>query len=241
MNKVMSFKPVVAPDPLHDEAIHLWWIDLSKDPLTERWRRILSQEECQRAEGFYFDRHRINYVNAHLALRKILSMYHECQPSQLLFDKEKNGKPFLVRPSNTLEFNFSHSGEVALLALQLSQPIGVDIEVIKERSILSLAKRYFSHKEASAVLNERTYTKQQLKFFQIWSQKEAFIKALGEGLRYPLDAFSTPLCETPVWQPVTDKNNKGWVISSGFIDDYAWACCTQGRETTLQCYQLDRG
>ncbi len=171
--------------------IHLWQIPLNIE-LYEKYDAVLPPDEKKRAYRFIFEKHRRRFILAHFALRKILSQYLDVSPEMIMFQELSHGKPVLIAEQNPfhLEFNLSHSGETALLGLRLNTIIGVDIEYHRTRDYMELAEHVFSDTECMA-LKSITDTKEQMNaFFHIWAQKEAFIKAIGQGLSYPLKDFS---------------------------------------------------
>lgn len=121
-------------------------------------------------------------------LHAVLARYLERAPVIVLDEK---GKPRLAE--DALAFNVSHSGTIALIAVSIEGPIGVDVEqhrVIPD--IASLARRYFTPREASLVDDDGR------EFFRLWARKEAWIKAQGGGLAIPLDSVDLS-GDTPGW------------------------------------------
>jgi 4'-phosphopantetheinyl transferase len=128
------------------------------------------------------------------ALRHILAGYLGCAPAEIGFSYTAYGKPFLRNEEkHGLRFNLSHSEDQALLAVTRGRVVGVDIEQIRpDFATEEIAKRFFSEREWKELRGlpaaERTTA-----FFRCWTRKEAFIKAVGEGLSFPLDAFAVSL------------------------------------------------
>lgn len=155
---------------------------------------LLDAEERARAARFVFDRHRRRFVVAHAWMRAVLGRCLDRPPTSLRFVAGSHGKPSLVDPPIDIRFNLSHAGERALLAVGLAREIGVDVE--KERPIetLDLAKRFFAAGE-HAYLRALPEDEQHAAFFRCWTRKESFIKAVGEGLSFPLHLFDVSLAE----------------------------------------------
>jgi len=176
---------------IKDQTIHIWQISLvaSQEELNHL-HSLLSTNELARANRFKFEKHRNRFIIARAHLRKILSYYLNCLPQDIHFQYAQRGKPFLTDTS--LQFNLSHSEDVAIVALRNQYDIGVDIEKIESPFKEDVAKRFFSDKEYK--LLQTLDDSQKVKaFYTIWSKKEALIKALGEGLFAPLDKFSVTL------------------------------------------------
>lgn len=153
---------------------------------------LLDAEERGRAARFVFDRHRRRFVAAHAWMRAVLGRCIDRPPASLRFAAGSHGKPSLVDPPMDVRFNLSHAGERALLAVVLGREIGVDVE--KERPIetLQLAQRFFASGEY-ACLEALPEAERDPAFFRCWTRKESFIKAVGEGLSFPLDLFEVSL------------------------------------------------
>lgn len=150
--------------------------------------QLLDRHERERAGRFAFDRDRRRFVCAHAWLRLTLGICLNRPPESLHFAANARGKPQLVAPSVNLHFNLSHAGNHAALAMALHQEVGVDIERVRPMEVLELAERFFSRREVEA-LRKIPPPECVEAFFRCWTRKEAFIKALGEGLAFPLDRF----------------------------------------------------
>ncbi len=156
---------------------------------------LLSDDEQERVSRFLFDRDRRRFTHCRAALRRIVGAYLDVPPQSLRFGYQGLGKPFVLSPQRPkLHFNVSHSHEQALIAVSHDFEIGVDIEYLARRtkSVLALAQRYFSEAERGEI--EAAPAEQQRRlFFRCWTRKEAFLKATGTGLTFPLDQFCVSL------------------------------------------------
>jgi 4'-phosphopantetheinyl transferase len=210
---------------LKNEAVDVWVIDVARLHVHPGLAQIdLLEGEKARIERFYFAKHRQRQMVIKKSVRIILANYLNCKASEVTFATKRHGKPYLV--NKKLRFNLTHSGDLALLALSKDNELGIDIEKDSERPFDALAKRFFSQNESEAVTKLKSiYAKQQL-FFRIWSAKEAFIKAVGLGLSYPLDDFTIPY-NMPLESmgKVVDNHNKTWFLTSFKTQTYASALC----------------
>ncbi|HRQ22466.1 MAG TPA: 4'-phosphopantetheinyl transferase superfamily protein [Anaerolineales bacterium] len=167
--------------------IHL---DIGLDSV-KLFESTLSADEIRRASSFHFDKDHSRYVIAHFSLRDVLGRYLKAEPAQLKFSIDQYGKPSLLK--HKLEFNLSHSGSFALVAVTQHRIIGVDVERMREGiSSHSIARQYFSPAEV-AEFDAVPVEQRETAFFTCWTRKEAFIKAKGLGLSLPLDSFDVSL------------------------------------------------
>lgn len=174
---------------LSANSVHIWQISLSgHELLLPRLRKLLSSDEIERADRFYFERDCRSFTVARAALRQILGRYVNRSAETLAFSYGAKGKPELAEHTS-LKFNLSHSGGFALLAVAQSLCLGVDIERVKpDFAGEDIAERFFSSNEVAALRAVAQEAKAE-SFFSCWTRKEAYIKALGEGLSVPLDSF----------------------------------------------------
>jgi len=152
----------------------------------------LDDVERARANRFVFEQDRRRFVHAHARVRIVLARFLERAPDSLRFTTGVRGKPRVVDAAVDLRFNLSHSGERALLAVTCGREVGVDIEKHRSVDIGDLARRFFAPSECQALL-ALDLSEQIPAFFNCWTRKEAFIKALGDGMACPLDGFEVSL------------------------------------------------
>lgn len=178
---------------LDPDTIEHWAVPLDVAPGIENAaRQLLSPEERARADRFHFERDRRRYCIAHAAMRVLLGAYTGTAPSDLRFDVLARGKPVL-KTHPGLHFNLSHSGEMALLGVTTLAEIGVDIErrrVLSDRD--AIARSYFAPGECRA-LASLAGDARDLGFFLCWTRKEAYVKAVGDGIAFGLDRFEVTL------------------------------------------------
>lgn len=175
--------------------VHVWAVDLSAESSSRtEIRRALSADEVERAERFVSPIHRRRFRVARFALRSILARYTGIPPGELAFRYGPHGKPALREGSESVAFNLSHSGNLALVAVTRCGPLGVDVEGIRSSPDLSrLARRVLSPAEQER-LGDLPEAQRPHGFFLAWTRKEALVKMLGEGVFSGLRRLEVTLC-----------------------------------------------
>ena len=196
MNRTSAISAVFAPPQLGQEQAHVWHVHLEKFAGEEsHWNNLLSTEEQQRAARFRFPRDRSRYTLTRALLRTLLAGYLETDPASLSFCYSEHGKPALTgaHEGSDLQFNVSHSDGVALFGITRNRAIGVDVERVRhDFEVVTIAQRFFSPAEQRS-FNSVSPAQQHRAFFDCWTRKEAYVKALGEGLSHPLHQFDVSL------------------------------------------------
>lgn len=176
--------------------IHLWIAvddQCSSKELLEKYHSLLNQRERERHQRFHFERDRNQYLVTRAVLRSVLSLYSpDISPEKWYFLENGYGKPYL--PSSLtalpLSFNLSHTYNLVALAVTVENDIGVDVEdTLRDNNAIDIAESYFSSVETDDLF-ELDKALQQNRFFELWTLKEAYIKACGMGLSIPLNSFS---------------------------------------------------
>lgn len=156
---------------------------------------LLSPAERKRACRFASSTAARRYIVSRARLREVLGARLGVRPESVELVYGAGGKPALANAGWTrVRFNLSHCDDLAVYALSASGcEVGIDVEAIRplpEADVL--AARFFSRREHAAYRALRRRDR-PLGFFQCWTRKEAFVKALGEGLSHPLDSFDVSL------------------------------------------------
>jgi 4'-phosphopantetheinyl transferase len=172
----------------------LWWTIVDAPPagLVARWLTVLDERERERAGRFRLAADRESYIAAHALTRALLSHLEGRPPGAWRFVAAGGGKPEIDPALGPLRirFNLSHTRGFVACAAALDNEIGLDVEC-DERDIseFDLARRCFAPEEV-VLLQELPADRRRRAFFRIWTLKEAYIKATGQGLACPLDAFA---------------------------------------------------
>ncbi len=239
-----SWAPAPSNLSLTNEDAHVWrgWLDRSPAE-TDAFHVLLAADEQERAARFYFERDRRRFIVARGLLRTILARYLGCRPQAVRFAYGENGKPFLHpdHGNGELQFNMTHSRQMALYAITQGRAVGVDVEYRRRLADGGqIAKRFFSPDEAKLVSGAPD--EQQRVFFQIWTRKEAYIKAIGLGLAQPLAEFEVARPQTGplpfVHLVKRPKAAERWRIVDLYPHpEYAGALVVEGEQCRLSQWQ----
>ena len=220
-------------------AIDIWRIDLNCDS----WKvgqliENLSPDEKDKASKFRFPKDRDHYVVARGSLREIIGSYLDLKPDQIRFSYNKYGKPSIDNGNPALRFNLSHSRDIALVAVTSGAEVGVDVEYIDdELDVMNLANTIFSASEISMLENLSADAKTGA-FFNAWTRKEAFLKALGKGFSEVADCLPTsaPMNDAKISVKITGGQiEKSWSLASFIVDrDYSAAVAAEGGIGTIR-------
>jgi 4'-phosphopantetheinyl transferase len=176
-------------------AVELWTI-----PLTREWPTHLSEDEVARANRFRFEGDRIRWIRARSSLRVILSRYVGSDPADLVFCYGKRGKPALVAATG-IEFNLSHAGDWAMVAVARSVPVGVDIEQMRANvDMAALLRR----------LGETDLPQAEPELYRAWTRREARTKAEGRAL------FDKPADDTRATEIAAPRGYAASVALAGY-------------------------
>ena len=225
--------------PLGKEEVQVFFITLDHWNIAskELWE-ILSLEEKRRAKRFYFMQDLEWYVCRQGILRILLGHYLNIQPNDIEFEYGPYGKPFVNASYGQICFNLSHSNGLASYAFAKDRDLGIDIERLGPLpDALRVVQQVFSTQERLELSQLPESLKLQA-FFHGWTRKEAYIKAIGEGLSHRLNSFSVSLgLEEPITLVFHGQQNreKVWLLKhlvpkNGFI----CALCVEGDNWTLR-------
>ncbi len=173
--------------------LHLWRfrIDISVTAATGL-RQFLTTDEMGRAERFIRLQHQLKFVAARFGLRRILAGYLKISPAAIDFSYSQQGKPSLHKSHlSDINFNLSHSGDWATLAVTPGSDVGVDIEVVVNKDNLEQIGDYAFNQTEKILFANFSPNRRQRGFCRLWTAKEARLKMIGVGLS-ELRASSSP-------------------------------------------------
>ena len=227
--------------------LHIYKIDLTEffDVIDALDIPYLSLEEKDRINRYKFQKDKIRFGVGRFILRQIFNIYTQHLPESIKFSFNKFGKPYFKNNEN-LKFNISHSGNLLLIGLNKDYEVGVDTEIYNKKiDHLDLAKSVFSKQEQAALLALPKH-KMISAFYNCWSLKESFIKAVGLGLQIPLDQFSVNFFKADNTNSLIDVSWKPALLNkliSKIIyleKNYSAACTYDKNIKSLQLYELTK-
>ncbi len=230
---------------LAKDDVHLWSLDLDQSvESAQALTGVLSPDEVQRAERFHFEKDRRQFIVGRAWLRMLLGKYMSMRPEEVRLFYGKYGKPQVAElaPGDVLHFNLSHSQGLALYAFTLNREIGVDVEHIHNLPEEDQIVAYFFSDEEKAVFCKLPADQQHLMFFKSWTQKEAYLKAIGEGLSRSLDSITVSLSPD---EPArlfsvkgTPEEHLRWHLQTFKpAPDYMATLAVEGQNWHLACWQ----
>jgi 4'-phosphopantetheinyl transferase len=196
----------------NSDEIHIWRASLDNPPVNlVELHSILSKDERQRSHTYHFERDARRFVTRRGLLRILLSQYCQQAPQDLQFHYNEYGKPFLTLEASLVSFSVSHSEGIGFYAVASGRGVGVDVECLRPLDHMEeIVLHYFSPPEQIEFCQAPPALKPET-FFSFWTRKEAYIKAKGQGLSYPLQEFAvTDLGQgSSSWIPVADRSDPG--------------------------------
>lgn len=180
MNKGMTMK------------IYLTKIENAEVEELQKYVSLCDEKRQQAVAKYRFDADKIRGIIAGLLLRYAYRIYqlehNEIPANRVILDYHENGKPYM-KDNESFRFSLSHAGDYVLLACG-SCEVGADIEQVKEKSnVLAMSKRFFRENEYQVLCEMKDDEQRNREFIRIWTQKESYIKYLGQGLKYGMNSF----------------------------------------------------
>lgn len=166
-------------------AIHL----LEVEEFTSCKQKLISLLPSEKQEKYAGYKHNDNLQRSllgELMCRKILAEKLKIKPEQLILQSGEKGKPFIE--NQKLQFNISHSGRWVVAAFS-EKEVGIDIELIREPNY-EVAKRFYSKAEIQQLNSVTDNNAKRDFFFDLWTLKESYLKAIGTGLTKSLSSFT---------------------------------------------------
>ena len=224
---------------LPSNTVHLWTAQFDRlYAKRAEFESLLADDERKRAKRFISEVVSDNFILARGWLRTVLAQYLEQSPENIIFTYGKRGKPSIQ--ASEVHFNLTHSGNVLVLGVIRDREIGVDVEQIHPQPNMALvAHDNFSAKEFTA-LYELPEAERLQAFYNCWTRKEAYIKAVGDGFALPLQDFDVTLKpnELPRFLRIKNDDPAKWsLLHIDTIDDAIGAVCVKGAMPQIKLRQ----
>ncbi len=213
--------PSVAPA----DGVTVTLLRLPEVPATADFA-LLSTVERERAARFQFERDQASFVTTRAALRRLLGAAIGCEPAQVRIGVGEYDRPMLAPDhAASLDFNVSHSGRLAAIALSSAVRVGVDVEWhARKRSLRELVPQVMGRAERELLDGLEDPALFERAFYACWTRKEAIVKGIGVGISHPLTSIDVPVVPadnvvivdgTPPspWYLVTDEPIAGYTVS----------------------------
>ena len=242
--------PATPPVPfrkLGANEVHLWTVRLDRSNV-ERAENLSVLSECERSKADRFRRtlDRKRYITSHVTLRTLLSQYLGIGSQEIALEAGKHGKPKIALRQNEIDlsFNLAHSGDLALIGVTKARGIGVDIEQHRPDAVeISVMKRFCSSREILEI-NGLSDAQRVAAFFDCWTRKEAYLKAVGCGLVDEICHVEISRIQTGIWRiqqslpPAVDPKGDYQIIEAHTIDGYSASVAVEGSNTIqLNCFE----
>ena len=181
MNNIKKSQPDFS---LLNNEVHLHYVFIVNEKPSV-YLKLLSDAEMERANKYRIEKERDRFIISRGLLRKLIGQYVSMNPKEIIFDYGVNGKPFLK--NNDVQFNMAHAEDAVLFGFTRHFDIGVDLEYLdRQVNFLKMSSFIFSSNELEVFNNQPKEDKKEA-FINCWTRKEAFLKAKGAGLTFPID------------------------------------------------------
>ncbi|WP_264874424.1 4'-phosphopantetheinyl transferase family protein [Vibrio agarivorans] len=177
-----------------EKTVDVWcvkpqeWLD--NEVFEPACQRVLSLSEWFKISNLRLENRRQQQKLTRVLVRLVLSQYSNHDPKDWVFSLKVGGKPFVANASHPLFFNVSHTQGLIVCAVSVESEVGVDVEILdKKRNFMAIAQQYFAEQEFQSLRALRNEQERKLLFFQLWTLKEAYLKACGKGITVPLSSI----------------------------------------------------
>lgn len=222
--------------PLLKGEIHLWTVSLDTSiNQIEKLQSVLSPEEIKKTAYYKYEPLQHNYIVTQSVLRMLLSAYLDIRPVDVQMGVHKKGKPYLINDPS-LFFNISNSQGICVYAFSRDVEVGIDVEKIRdlpdldqliEKNLTPRERKYF----------RKDPDKRLTRFFQFWTFKESFLKAIGEGMRLTPENLEFSLEDGTIRLQFTNYgiDASGWQFKDFTREgNYTGALAYTGKDTVIR-------
>ena len=230
--------------PLGDREVHVWFVSLQAKNETQllELRTWLIPSEQARADRFLFEKHRNRFIVGRARQRQLLGRYRDQSPAEVDFQYDGLGKPSFrgSQPAEGVCFNFTNSDQAGMLAVARDVELGIDLERLRPlQNLEGLAERFFTAAETEEILAAEGLTQRDL-FFRCWTRKEAYLKAVGKGLTFPLNLVQVSIAANEPARIVSINHDENaaaaWTLMHlDPMEGHFGALAYAGQHQTVKC------
>jgi 4'-phosphopantetheinyl transferase len=237
-----------SPPGLAEDQAQVWSFLLDESPARAgELAGLLTADERERAGKFGSEQLRNRFIVGRATLRRLLGRLLNCEPATLVFRYGEFGKPELDGPlAGALHFNLSHSGGAGLLAMARRGPLGIDLEKVRPVwDPQQIASRFFTEHEGRQLETVAEQERPEA-FFRLWTRKEAWLKATGEGIAASLDRIEVSFLADEPARVLKVADDPGaadqWLLAGlaparGFVG----ALAARARNLNIGCWHWSNG
>jgi 4'-phosphopantetheinyl transferase len=233
---------------LYRNEIQVWRAELDQPAdRVEELSLHLAEDEIRRAARFHRERDRRRFIVGRGVLRRILGLYLRLQPTGVQFGYGTHGKPCLAMAEwgAGLEFNLAHAGNLVLYAFSRRGAIGIDVEQLRPLPNMGLIGAKFFSAGENAAYAALPAEEKELGFYHCWVRKEAYLKALGEGLARPPEQVEVSLAPGKPAQLLhmagaPDEAGRWSLVSLAPMAGYVAALAAEGNGRPITCWDYER-
>lgn len=199
---------------------------------------FIDLEKKRRIKKFINKKDKIRTLIGDLLVRNIITKKLGITNNNIIFEKNKYGKPYLKEYEN-FNFNISHSGNFVVCAID-DKPIGIDIEEVKHIEYEGIAKSFFTENEFNYIMT-KDVDMQLSRFYEIWTLKESYIKCVGKGLNLSLKSFCISIDKYENIKNVVDNEQNQYMFRKFHIDsDYKVSVCSLNKDIPNEIIMINQ-
>jgi len=217
-------------------TVDLWYVRIADlDPGTlARLERLMTEEERARRDRFVFEKNKVEYLATRALCRTALASYVGRAAEGLVFHRTEHGRP-LLEETGDVAFNLTNTVELVACAVARGHEIGVDAEPLhRADQVLKVATRVFTDAERAG-LAERPLEPRRRRAVELWTLKEAYIKAKSAGFSLPVERFEIRFAEgetewgtrTLAFYPPLDDRPERWALATVEVEGHLISTCAE--------------
>lgn len=198
---------------LEKKHVHIWIIEWQKiSNFLTMYTHCMSTQEQRQLERYSLIEDKMRGKASNILTKYLASCYLKCSVYNVQINRTKYGKPYLViNNKQHLQYNISHSGKYIALAFTYQQTVGIDIEKKRRLSNFKEIAKHFHPSESNAIQQTNNINL----FYKVWTAKESYAKALGNGLLMDLKSFEVK--NKKIYK--NEVKLKSWTLFSSSIDN----------------------